>query len=101
MIVGEFANYDCPDNNAVVQEEDLKRVNRTSVLLRDRSGYLAGIDMFHELHCLVRKLCSLDAFEGKLPAPNGHACKASRIRSRHPLTVILELHSRGCSSRLL
>jgi hypothetical protein len=43
-----------PDNNAVIQKGDLEKINRTSdVLLRDKSGYLAGIDVFHQLHCLV------------------------------------------------
>ncbi|KAK1993870.1 hypothetical protein LX36DRAFT_728702 [Colletotrichum falcatum] len=39
-------------NNIVVRNDDLKNLNRTSVLLRDGSGYLAGLDVFHELHCL-------------------------------------------------
>lgn len=41
------------DNNIVVQKEHLEMLNRSSVLLRDGSGYLAGLDVFHELHCLV------------------------------------------------
>ena len=44
----------CVDNNIIIQAGDLQKINRTSVLFRDNSGYLAGLDVFHELHCLVR-----------------------------------------------
>ncbi|KAK2039145.1 hypothetical protein LZ31DRAFT_477229 [Colletotrichum somersetense] len=46
-----FAETDM-NNNIAVQNEDLKILNRTSVLLRGGPGYLAGIDVLHELHCL-------------------------------------------------
>lgn len=42
------------DNNIMLQAEDLEQINKTSVLLRDKSAYLGGLDVFHELHCLVR-----------------------------------------------
>lgn len=42
------------DNNILLQAEDLEQINKTSVLLRDKSAYLGGLDVFHELHCLVR-----------------------------------------------
>lgn len=37
----------------MVSEEELHKLNATSVQLRDKSGYLATLDVFHELHCLV------------------------------------------------
>ncbi|PQE29577.1 hypothetical protein CJF30_00009187 [Rutstroemia sp. NJR-2017a BBW] len=37
----------------VAYEQDLKKINRTSVKLRGQEGYLAGLDVMHELHCLV------------------------------------------------
>ncbi|KAK5997739.1 Transacylase cctO-like protein [Cladobotryum mycophilum] len=39
--------------NIRVQEKDLVKINRTSVPLNDeKGGYLATLDVFHELHCL-------------------------------------------------
>lgn len=47
-------SYSGPDNNIRVTKEELDRMNRTSVQLNDGSGdYLAAIDVFHHLHCLV------------------------------------------------
>jgi len=41
------------DQNIRVQEEDLRRINRTGIPLNDQEGgYLATLDVFHELHCL-------------------------------------------------
>ncbi len=36
----------------VVSEEDIKAVNRSSIALTDGSGYLATLEVFHQLHCL-------------------------------------------------
>ena len=36
-----------------VSKETLDRINRTSVPLLDGSGYMAGLDVYHQLHCLV------------------------------------------------
>ncbi|KAI1128411.1 hypothetical protein F5Y10DRAFT_292062 [Nemania abortiva] len=36
-----------------VDKEALDRINRTSVPLRDGSGYMATLDVYHQLHCLV------------------------------------------------
>lgn len=36
----------------VVSEEDIKAVNRSSIALADGSGYLATLEVFHQLHCL-------------------------------------------------
>jgi hypothetical protein len=42
------------DNNIRVTKEELDRMNRTSVQLADGSGeYLAAVDVYHHLHCLV------------------------------------------------
>ena len=38
--------------NMVVSEEDVKAVNRSSIALADGSGYLATLEVFHQLHCL-------------------------------------------------
>ena len=38
--------------NLVISGDDLKAINRTSIALADGSGYLATLDVFHELHCL-------------------------------------------------
>lgn len=37
-----------------VEKEVLDRINRTSVALQDGSGYMVGLDVYHQLHCLVR-----------------------------------------------
>lgn len=40
-------------SNIRVQQDDLSRINRTSVPLNDsQGGFYATIDVFHELHCL-------------------------------------------------
>ncbi|KAK0636388.1 hypothetical protein B0T17DRAFT_80527 [Bombardia bombarda] len=41
-------------NNLVVQKYDVDQIGKpeTSVQLRDKSGYLSGLDVIHELHCL-------------------------------------------------
>lgn len=35
-----------------VQKRDLDKMNLTSIPFADGSGYLATIDVFHQLHCL-------------------------------------------------
>ena len=35
-----------------VQKEDLDKINRTSIPLADGSGYLASLDVFHQIHCV-------------------------------------------------
>lgn len=47
------------DGWVTVQKEDLERINQTSVRLEDGSGYLAGLEVYHELHCLVRYIMRL------------------------------------------
>jgi hypothetical protein len=37
-----------------VSKEVLDKINRTSVPLLDGSGYMASLDVYHQLHCLVR-----------------------------------------------
>lgn len=44
------------DNNLVVQDEDLTQIDKSSVPLRDGSGYLSGLGVMHQLHCLVSLL---------------------------------------------
>ncbi|KAK9434862.1 hypothetical protein VB005_09650 [Metarhizium brunneum] len=51
-------------NNLVVQKEDLKQVDRSSVSLRDGSGYLASLSVYHQLHCLVSIFNSLFQIKG-------------------------------------
>lgn len=41
------------DDNLVVQEDDLIKIDKSSVPLRDGSGYLSGLGVMHQLHCLV------------------------------------------------
>lgn len=36
-----------------VDKETLDKINRSSVALLDGSGYLIGLDVYHQLHCLV------------------------------------------------
>ncbi|MCJ1312070.1 hypothetical protein MMC25_005744 [Agyrium rufum] len=52
------------DQNIIVQEEDLIKVNRTSLKMYDGSGYLAALDVYHELHCLnyIRKYIHRDYY---------------------------------------
>lgn len=45
------------DNNIKVEKEDLEIVGLKSIELAD-GGYLAQLNVFHELHCLVRILSS-------------------------------------------
>ncbi|KAJ6442617.1 GTP:AMP phosphotransferase, mitochondrial [Purpureocillium lavendulum] len=47
-----------------VSKEDLDRINRTSVPLLDGSGYMAGLDVYHQLHCLryVRRYLHKDYY---------------------------------------
>lgn len=37
----------------IVQKEDLEKSSLESIELADGSGYLATVDVFHQLHCLV------------------------------------------------
>ncbi|KAI9833741.1 MAG: hypothetical protein M1819_003474 [Sarea resinae] len=45
-------SQDGPYGWITVQKSDLEKINQTSVRLEDGSGYLAGVEVFHELHCL-------------------------------------------------
>ncbi|QPH12467.1 hypothetical protein C2857_004664 [Epichloe festucae Fl1] len=47
-----------------VSKATLERINRTSVPLRDGSGYMAGLDVYHQLHCLryVRRYLHQDYY---------------------------------------
>ena len=59
-----------PDQSIRVQEEDLVKINRTSLPLNDAGGgYLAVVDVFHELHCLnyVREYLHQDYYKVKEP----------------------------------
>ena len=49
--------------NIKVQKDDLTSMGDLSVAFADGSGYLATVDVFHQLHCLVcleRNLQSLE-----------------------------------------
>ncbi|KAF2205680.1 hypothetical protein GQ43DRAFT_406962 [Delitschia confertaspora ATCC 74209] len=35
-----------------VSEETMKRINRTSIRIKDGSGYFVTLDVYHQLHCL-------------------------------------------------
>ena len=35
-----------------VQKEDLDKIGKTSIAMADGSGYLASLDVFHQLHCV-------------------------------------------------
>jgi hypothetical protein len=37
----------------VVSEEEMKRMNKTSVLMKDGSGYVGYLEAHHMLHCVV------------------------------------------------
>ncbi|PHH93029.1 hypothetical protein CDD83_2139 [Cordyceps sp. RAO-2017] len=41
-----------------VSKEDLEKINRTSVALEDGSGYMGGLDVYHQLHCLKKTWAS-------------------------------------------
>ena len=45
-----------------VSAEDLRKINRTSVAFADGSGYLATLDVMHQLHCVVRPFPLLTLF---------------------------------------
>ncbi|KAJ5188597.1 hypothetical protein N7491_004916 [Penicillium cf. griseofulvum] len=42
-----------PSAAILVDKESLDRINRTSVELQDGSGYMAALDVYHQLHCLI------------------------------------------------
>ncbi|MCJ1251143.1 hypothetical protein MMC30_008374 [Trapelia coarctata] len=50
--------------NMVVSEQDIEAVNRSSIALADGSGYLATLEVFHQLHCLdyIRQYISKDYY---------------------------------------
>lgn len=39
--------------NLRVSKEALERINKSSIPLSDGSGYIAGLDVTHHLHCLI------------------------------------------------
>ena len=41
------------NNNIRLTEEELKKLNMTSVKLNDNTGYYGQISVYHHLHCLV------------------------------------------------
>ena len=43
----------CLGFNLRVSERTLQKMNRTSIPLSDGSGYIAGLDATHHLHCLI------------------------------------------------
>ena len=49
-----------PSAAILVDKESLDRINRTSVELQDGSGYMAALDVYHQLHCLVCIQYSMD-----------------------------------------
>ncbi|KAJ5171444.1 uncharacterized protein N7500_004227 [Penicillium coprophilum] len=53
-----------PSAAILVDKESLDRINRTSVELRDGSGYMAALDVYHQLHCLrwVRRYIHQDHY---------------------------------------
>ena len=42
------------DATIKITKQELDRVGQPSIALRDGSGYIAELGVFHELHCLVR-----------------------------------------------
>jgi len=46
------------DRNLAVRKEELDLINKTSIDLYKQDGYLSGLDIFHQLHCLVGKPAS-------------------------------------------
>ena len=48
-----------PDATIKISREELDRVGQPSIALKDGSGYIAELGVFHELHCLVRLFCHL------------------------------------------
>ncbi|RAH66307.1 oxidase ustYa family protein [Aspergillus aculeatinus CBS 121060] len=58
-----------------VDKADLDRINQTSVRLEDGSGYLAGLEVYHELHCLNwfrRKILGREIKLQEDPTPEYH-----------------------------
>jgi len=37
-----------------ISEEEMRRMNKTSVTLKDGSGYVGYLEALHQLHCVVR-----------------------------------------------
>lgn len=42
------------DINIRISNEEMKRLNQTSLKFADGSGQLGTLGVYHELHCLVR-----------------------------------------------
>ncbi|MCJ1360353.1 MAG: hypothetical protein MMC33_010358 [Icmadophila ericetorum] len=59
----EYARW----QNLVISGDDLKAINRSSIVLADGSGYLATLDVFHELHCLniIREYIHRDYYQSR------------------------------------
>ena len=36
-----------------ISQQDLDMINETSIALRDGSGFIAELAVYHELHCIV------------------------------------------------
>ncbi|KAK7186853.1 uncharacterized protein CC84DRAFT_1092207 [Paraphaeosphaeria sporulosa] len=54
------------NSNIRVSEEELKKINRTSIKLTDGSGdYMAGLNVHHHLHCLksIRRVIYRDYYD--------------------------------------
>lgn len=84
-------SMDCTDlglaMNIRVSKEDLDKINRTSVPLNDaKGGYLATLDVFHEIHCLneIRKQVYRDDY------PDWHFEHAQLDHVDHCLDIILQ-----------
>lgn len=44
--------------NIRINEEELRRLNRSSIELHDGSGYFGKLGVYHHLHCLVSVFCT-------------------------------------------
>lgn len=43
------------NNNIRLTKEEVDRMNKTSIMLADGSGYYGQISAYHHLHCLVKR----------------------------------------------
>lgn len=52
----ELTGYSLSGGIIKISEDELKKLNKTSIPLQDGSGYIAYLEAIHMLHCVVRRL---------------------------------------------
>lgn len=73
--------------NIRISESEMRRMNKTSVALRDGSGYLGYLEVHHMLHCLVRVRPRVDDVAGRPLTSSRNDSSSSEILSTIPNSI--------------